>query len=88
MSNLIRKGIRQQVIKNNKSAINQLKNFSIIINSMNELANCLHDYEGILNDNNVDEIAIEIANGKKLNLNKKQILIVSNTFKEETKKYE
>lgn len=81
MATYSKNGLRKHQLNNRKEALKQLSNFGNIMESMKTLDLALDAYEGKITKGTLDSIAMMINLEKKLNLNEKQISMV-------TKKYE
>lgn len=70
-------GQRKFMLKNNKNALNYLKNFSNILSNMQVLHENLDTYDGVITEDNLTSIANLINLEKKLKLAPEQINIVT-----------
>lgn len=76
----MRKGARKHQQEKNKDAMNQLRNFANIIQSMQMLDKLLEEYPGHLTEDNILDTAKLINVNQGLKLDDNQVNIVVNKF--------
>jgi len=75
-----KKGHRKFKLDNNKEALKQLNNFGNILNNMNELDKSIENYQGIITDDKLNEIANLINLEKRLSLTEDQVKLVTKKY--------
>lgn len=73
-------GARKYKLQQNKLAIKQLSNFSNTLQNMQSLMESLDKYEGILTNENLDQVARLINKDKNLKLLEDQINLVTKKY--------
>ena len=80
MATYKKNGARQFKIEKQKDAMNQLRNFANIMESMKKLNTFIEEFPGHITEDNITEVAKDINKSKHLKLSDKQVEIVVNKF--------